>query len=149
MKCHKALYGYSPETLCDKLGLSLPTIGGLLGEIPDDIDTSKGSLAFERYTTRRHGYTIENKGGLSYTTAERKLVLFRILYLGHSQVDMQHEFGIGRSTVRDSIVALANLLVAVDPVKYSTIKVQIEGIKNLCRLGRVADSVAEIMQSKL
>jgi hypothetical protein len=76
MKCHKGMVGYSREILCEKLGLSPRTIGGLLSEIPDGIDMSKGSLAFERYMTHRHGYKIENKGGLSYTTAERKLALY-------------------------------------------------------------------------
>jgi hypothetical protein len=86
MKCHKGMMGYSREALCDKLILSPRTIGGLLGEIPDRIDMSKGSLLFERYMTHRHGYKIENKGGFSYTTAKRKLALFRIICLGHSQV---------------------------------------------------------------
>ena len=40
MKCHKGMIGYSRDTLCDKLGLSPRTIGGLLSEIPDGIDMS-------------------------------------------------------------------------------------------------------------
>jgi len=105
-----------------------------MDDIPVGLDVSKNSMQLERYMKLAHGYEIENLGGLSYSPEERKLLLYRIICLGCKQVDMINEYGIGKTTIHDSIKTLVSALQAINPTKYVGIGIPLTGIKEFCRL---------------
>ena len=88
-----------------------------MDDIPVGLDVSKNSMQLERYMKLAHGYEIENLGGLSYSPEERKLLLYRIICLGCKQVDMINEYGIGKTTIHDSIKTLVSALQAINPIR--------------------------------
>ncbi len=84
--------GFSRATIGEKLQVSPRTIENYMNKIPQDIDISKQSLALDKFMKVNNGFEMENKGGLAFTTEERRLILFRIFCGDAKLVVMEKEY---------------------------------------------------------
>lgn len=123
--------GFSRATIGEKLQVSPRTIENYMNKIPQDIDISKQSLALEKFMKVNNGFEMENKGGLAYTTEERRLILFRILCGDAKLVDMEKEYQAGISSICDWIDVVKKKFIVMDSVKHSEIMKPYTGTKFL------------------